>query len=428
MLYLDYSPRARRVDARTSTAAARTSRPSRFLQAAQQGRVREPPGALTMAEESTAWPAVSRPTYVGGLGFGFKWNMGWMHDILDYMRARADPPQVPPRPAHVRPAVRLQRELRPAAVARRGGARQGLAPRRRCRATTWQQLRQPAAALGFMWAHPGKKLLFMGGEFAPARASGTTSRASTGACSSGPAHRGVQALVRDLNALYRARPALHAARLRPRRLRVDGVQRRRAERRVVSALRPRPASDVVLCACNFTPVPRHGLPRRRAARRATGAEVLNTRRAASTAAAASATAAASRPSRRPWHGQSHSLGLTLPPLAASCSCGCTAGLSSVLSWSPCGCARGAPYPLGAHLGRAGVNFASFREHADGGGAVPVRRRRARRERRASRLPSAPTRSGTAICPRSRPGQLYGYPRARAPTSPRRATASTRPSC
>ena len=94
------------------------------------GRV---PGTITVAEESTSWPAVSRPIYVGGLGFTYKWNMGWMHDMLEYIRAGSGAPALAPRPDHVLDALRLHRELRPAVLARRGRARQGVDARQDAR-------------------------------------------------------------------------------------------------------------------------------------------------------------------------------------------------------------------------------------------------------------------------------------------------------
>ena len=96
------------------------------------------PGAITIAEESTSWPGVTRPTHLGGLGFGFKWNMGWMHDSLGYVAERPDPPAVPPRPADLLAGLRLLRELRAADQPRRGRARQGLAAA--------QDARRPVAA------------------------------------------------------------------------------------------------------------------------------------------------------------------------------------------------------------------------------------------------------------------------------------------
>ena len=135
----------------------------RELNEVTHGRV---PGVVMAAEESTAWPGVSRPTSSGGLGFGFKWNMGWMHDTLDYFQH--DP--VHRAYHHDRLTFGLlyafTRELRPAALARRGRPRQGLAAREDARRPAGSSSRTCARSTRYMWAHPGKKLLFMGGELA----------------------------------------------------------------------------------------------------------------------------------------------------------------------------------------------------------------------------------------------------------------------
>jgi 1,4-alpha-glucan branching enzyme len=125
-----------------------------FLREFNDAAYRDHPDIVTIAEESTAWPMVSRPTYLGGLGFGMKWNMGWMHDTLA-TSGRPDPPQVSPRRADVLADLRVQRELRAAAVARRGRARQGLADRQDA-GRRWQQFANLRALYGYMWAHPAR--------------------------------------------------------------------------------------------------------------------------------------------------------------------------------------------------------------------------------------------------------------------------------
>ena len=116
MLYLDYSRKAgewipNQYGGRENLEAVA------FLKQFNEVVHLEYPGVLTIAEESTAWPMVSRPTYLGGLGFDLKWNMGWMHDMLEYMSKGPRPPQVPPQQPDLLPALRVHRELRPAVLA-----------------------------------------------------------------------------------------------------------------------------------------------------------------------------------------------------------------------------------------------------------------------------------------------------------------------
>ena len=134
------------VDPERSSAVARTSTRSPSSSSSTRSSTAASRASIVAAEESTAWPGVSRPTYLGGLGFSFKWNMGWMHDTLAYFRHEPGASQLPPRRAHVQPDVRVQRELHPAALARRGRARQGLAARQDA-GRSLAAARQPARAV-----------------------------------------------------------------------------------------------------------------------------------------------------------------------------------------------------------------------------------------------------------------------------------------
>ena len=183
---LDALPRllaqAGRVDPQRVSAATRTSTRSHFLRRLNELAYGEAEGATTIAEESTAWPAVSRPTYLGGLGFGYKWNMGWMHDTLQLHQRGPGPSQVSPPRADLRPDLRLQRELHPAAQPRRGRARQGLAARQDA-GRRLAEVRQPARLLRLHVRPSGQEAPVHGRRVRARGASGTTTRASTGTCS-----------------------------------------------------------------------------------------------------------------------------------------------------------------------------------------------------------------------------------------------------
>ncbi len=165
------------------------------------------PGVITIAEESTAWPGVSQPTYSGGLGFGFKWNMGWMHDTLDYIR------HIPihRRWHHDRMTFGLMYAfaenfvlpLSHDEVVHGKGTLLSRMP-----GDAWQQFANLRAYYGLMWAHPGKKLLFMGQEFAQGREWNFDGQLDWSLLDIGW-HSGVRDLIRDCNRLYRGERALH---------------------------------------------------------------------------------------------------------------------------------------------------------------------------------------------------------------------------
>jgi 1,4-alpha-glucan branching enzyme len=165
------------------------------------------PNATTVAEESTAWPQVSQPTEHGGLGFGFKWNMGWMHDTLNYISK--DP--IHRKHHHGQILFGLHYAFSENFVLPLShdevvhGKRSILG---RMPGDDWQRFANLRAYYGFMFAHPGKKLLFMGSEFGQER-EWNHDHSLDWHLLDQPRHRGIQALVRDLNALYRKLPALH---------------------------------------------------------------------------------------------------------------------------------------------------------------------------------------------------------------------------
>ena len=221
------------------------------------------PGVISAAEESTAWPGVSRPTYLGGLGFGFKWNMGWMHDTLAYFQH--DP--IYRRYHHHELTFSLvyaftENFILPLShdeVVHGKGSLLSKMPGDR-----WQKLANLRSLYAYMWAHPGKKLLFMGQEFAQ-EAEWSENRSLDWHLLENPEHAGIQSLVRDLNRAYKAEPALWEMDFDGSGLLVDRGQRGRRQRGRVRAphqgFRARGAVRRQLlaraCATNY----RIGLPR-----------------------------------------------------------------------------------------------------------------------------------------------------------------------
>lgn len=229
-----------------------------FLRQFNEAVYAEVPGAITIAEESTAWPLVSRPTYVGGLGFTYKWNMGWMHDMLEYM--------------HIEPVYRRYHygditfslmyaysenfvlPLSHDEVVHLKGSLLTRMP-----GDLWQRFANLRAFYGYMWGHPGKKLLFMGGEF------GQWHEWQYGESldwhllepPSDPHHARLRTFVRDLNRLYRQEPALSALDTQPEGF--SWIDCHDSDNSVISFTRRSTRSEeTLLFVCNFTPTPHYG--------------------------------------------------------------------------------------------------------------------------------------------------------------------------
>jgi 1,4-alpha-glucan branching enzyme len=282
-----------------------------FLRFLNETLYRDFPDIQTVAEESTAWPQVSRPTYLGGLGFGMKWNMGWMHDTLNYFKR--DP--VYRKHHHDSLTFSLwyafhENFVLPLShdeVVHGKGSLIGRMP-----GDDWRQFANLRALFGYMWAHPGKKLLFMGGEFGQRR-EWTHEDSLEWHVLQYPLHAGVQRWVADLNRMLKEQPALHARDFSPEGFR--WVQRGDWEQSALSFLRlGGEAAPPVLAVFNFTPVPRYnyrvGVPRGGYWR-----EMLN-----SDAPVYGGSGLGNHGGvdsvPMPYEEYSHSLTLTLPPLAA----------------------------------------------------------------------------------------------------------------
>jgi 1,4-alpha-glucan branching enzyme len=310
MLYLDYSrnpgewiPNAHGGNENLEAIA--------FLRRVNEAVHARYPGVVMIAEESTAWPAVSRPVYLGGLGFTLKWNMGWMHDMLSFIEKD---------PIHRRyhfgqltfallyafhenfvlpfshdEVVHLKRSM----LDKMPG-------------DLWGKFANLRLLYAYMFAHPGKKLLFMGGDIAQWE-EWDHDRSLQWDLLQWDTHRGVQRFVRDLNRLYRETPALHEVDFRPEGF--EWIDFRDVDNSVVSFLRRAKApDDRMVCAYNFTPVPREayrlGVP-------CPGryVEALNSD-AASYGGSNMGNGGFVEAENTPWMGQPCSVSLTLPPLGA----------------------------------------------------------------------------------------------------------------
>ena len=223
-----------------------------LLRMLNEAAYRDHPGVQIIAEESTAWPMVSRPTYLGGLGFGLKWNMGWMHDTLKYMHE--DP--VHRRWHHGQLTFSLiyafnENFVLPLShdeVVHGKGSLIDKMP-----GDAWQQFANLRLLLGHMWAHPGKKLLFMGGEFGQRREWNHDDALEWWRLDD-HYHAGVQRWVEDLNRLYRGEPALHEIDFDPAGF--AWIDANDSEDSVLSYLRKARDGSSLLVVANFTPVPR----------------------------------------------------------------------------------------------------------------------------------------------------------------------------
>ncbi|WP_127143105.1 1,4-alpha-glucan branching protein GlgB [Pelagibacterium montanilacus] len=267
------------------------------------------PGSQTIAEESTAFPKVSRPIYDGGLGFGYKWNMGWMHDTLHYMQLdplyRSHHQGEMTFGLHYAYTENFVLPLSHDEVVYGKGSMLGKMPGDR-----WQKFANLRAYYAFMWAHPGKKLMFMGCEFGQER-EWNHDQSLDWHLLDDPLHRGVQSLVADLNRLYRDRAALHQLDADPAGF--EWVDASDAQSSIFVFLRKgEPGTDPVLVVCNMTPTVRSdyrvGVPQG-----GSWGEILNSD-AECYGGSNIGNGGTINAEEVAWHARPASLRLTLPPL------------------------------------------------------------------------------------------------------------------
>ncbi len=311
MLYLDYARKEgewipNRYGGRENIEAIN------FLRRMNEEVYKYRPDVQTIAEESTSWPMVSRPNYVGGLGFGLKWDMGWMHDTLEYMSK--DP--LFRRYHHNKLTFRMiyafhENFVLPLShdeVVYGKSSLIGKMP-----GDEWQKFANLRALFGYMYAQPAKKLLFMGGEFGQWREWVHDSSLDWDLLDY-PLHAGLQRWVEDLNRLYRSEPALHELDCDPAGF--EWIDCNDADSSVLSLIRKaKSSSAIMLVLCNFTPVPRYsyrvGTPRG-----GQWQEILNSD-AARYGGSNMGNLGGAETAPIGLHGRPYSLTLTLPPLSVS---------------------------------------------------------------------------------------------------------------
>jgi 1,4-alpha-glucan branching enzyme len=309
MLYLDY---ARKDNWIPNVFGGRENLEAiQFLRLLNESVYRDHPDVQTMAEESTSWPMVSRPTYAGGLGFGLKWNMGWMHDTLRY----ASTDTLYRKYHHGELTFSLwyaffENFILPLShdeVVHGKGSLIGKMP-----GDEWQQFANLRLLYGYMWGHPGKKLLFMGCEFGQRR-EWQHDESLEWHVLEYPLHAGVKQWVADLNRLYTKEPALHEIDFQ--REGFEWIEANDWENSVLSFVRKgKNGASPMLVVCNFLPVPREsyqvGVPHAGYWR-----EVLNSDATAYGGSGIGNYGGVST-NPVPAHGRYQSVALTLPPLGA----------------------------------------------------------------------------------------------------------------
>lgn len=310
MLYLDYS-REKGEWTPNQYGGRENLEALSFIRDLNQAVYRAHPDVQIIAEESTAWPMVSRPAYVGGLGFGMKWNMGWMHDTLEYFGKDS----VYRKHHHDQLTFSLwyafaENFILPLSHDEVVYGKRSLLDK--MPGDTWQKFANLRLLYGYMYGHPGKKLLFMGGEFGQWD-EWNFEKSLDWHLSKEEPHRKLQLWVKDLNRFYETELAMHQ--LDFERSGFEWLDIKDWEKSIISFIRKAKSPDhQVMVICNFTPVPRKnyrvGVPKG-----GNWKEILNSD-ASEYGGSGVGNFGGVTAEAHPFHGRTHSVSLTLPPFAA----------------------------------------------------------------------------------------------------------------